>query len=207
MMEWIQLQFALLRDFYRREFGRQVRVTAIAFAAIMVLAFVAALVFKDMAARIVQSFSDAISQSGILGEDGMPSMLGIFGNNLRATALAVLMGFVPYLYLAALPLGVNAGILGLFGGFYLNSGYSLLAYLAGILPHGIFELPAVVLALAMGILLCRSTVDYMRNNVKGVMGPLMANMARVFVLNIIPLLLVASVLEVYVTPAVMDLFL
>jgi stage II sporulation protein M len=205
-MEWIRLQFSLLRDFYHREFRQQVRVAAIAFLVVMVLGFVAALLLPDMAAGVVASFADAIRQSGILDKDGMPGMWAIFANNLRATALSAVLGFVPYLYLSALPLGVNAGILGLFGGFYLNSGYSLLTYLAGILPHGIFELPAVVLALAMGIYLCRSTVDYMRRNTKGVMGPLIANMARLFVLIVVPLLLVASVLEVYVTPWVMGLF-
>lgn len=206
-MDWVKKQFALLRDFYQREFWSSVRMLALAFAAILVLAFLASLIFKDAAGRIIQVYAAAVSESGLIGEDGSISALAVFGNNVRATLLTVAMGFVPYLYLPALPLGTNAGILGLFGGYYVSSGHTILAYLAGVIPHGIFELPALVLSLTIGITLCRSLVDYMRNNPKGVMKPLLLNMARVYVLNVVPLLFVASFIEVYITPSVMGLFL
>ena len=98
-------------------------------------------------------------------------------------------------------------VLGLFAGVYVNNGISLLAYFAGIVPHGIFELPALILALSSGIYLCRKVTDYVRHNEKGVMGPLMKDLLRLFVMHIIPLLMAAAVIEAYVTPQLLKLFL
>ena len=100
-----------------------------------------------------------------------------------------------------------APVLGLFAGVYVNNGISLLAYFAGIVPHGIFELPALILALSSGIYLCRKVTDYVRHNEKGVMGPLMKDLLRLFVMHIIPLLMAAAVIEAYVTPQLLKLFL
>ena len=82
-----------------------------------------------------------------------------------------------------------------------------LAYFAGIVPHGIFELPALILALSSGIYLCRKVTDYVRHNEKGVMGPLMKDLLRLFVMHIIPLLVAAAMMEAYVTPQLLKLFL
>ena len=96
----------------------------------------------------------------------------------------------------------------MFAAYYVNNGVSLLVYLAGILPHGIFELTALMLAFAGGFLLCRQITQYVRSNTKGMMKPLMLNLLRVLdnPHQDIPLLAVAAVAEVYVTPHVMALF-
>ena len=94
-------------------------------------------------------------------------LLALFGNNVRASAVSILYGFIPFLYLTALALGTNALILGVFAAYYVNNGVSLLVYLAGILPHGIFELTALMLAFAGGFLLCRQITQYVRSNTKG----------------------------------------
>ena len=77
---------------------------------------------------------------------------------------------------------------------------------AGILPHGIFELPALCLSLAAGLCLCQNINRYIRKNEKGIMKPLLLNILRVTGLVVIPLLVVAAIMESYVTPAVMQLF-
>ena len=67
--------------------------------------------------------------------------------------------------------------------------------------------PALILALSSGIYLCRKVTDYVRHNEKGVMGPLMKDLLRLFVMHIIPLLMAAAVIEAYVTPQLLKLFL
>ncbi len=130
-----------------------------------------------------------------------------------AAYIVVIAGFVTIIdlllqaYLPALSIGINSLLLGLFAGVYVNNGISLLAYFAGIVPHGIFELPALILALSSGIYLCRKVTDYVRHNEKGVMGPLMKDLLRLFVMHIIPLLMAAAVIEAYVTPQLLKLFL
>ena len=196
-------QLRALGDFWREEYGRWVGMTAIAFLVLVVLSYIAGRLFPEIPAAILTYFSEVVADSGIVRDDGSFSALALFGNNLRAMVLSTLYGFIPFLYLPALSMGVNAILLGMVASS-VNGQWLLLA--AGILPHGIFELPALCLSLAAGLCLCQNINRYIRKNEKGIMKPLLLNILRVTGLVVIPLLVVAAIMESYVTPAVMQLF-
>lgn len=196
-------QLRALGDFWREEYGRWVGMTAIAFLVLVVLSYIAGRLFPEIPATILTYFNEVVADSGIVRDDGSFSALALFGNNLRAMVLSTLYGFIPFLYLPALSMGVNAILLGMVAAS-VNGQWLLLA--AGILPHGIFELPALCLSLAAGLCLCQNINRYIRKNEKGIMKPLLLNILRVTGLVVIPLLVVAAIMESYVTPAVMQLF-
>lgn len=196
-------QLRALGDFWREEYGRWVGMTAIAFLVLVVLSYIAGQLFPEIPATILTYFNEVVADSGIVRDDGSFSALALFGNNLRAMVLSTLYGFIPFLYLPALSMGVNAILLGMVASS-VNGQWLLLA--AGILPHGIFELPALCLSLAAGLCLCQNINRYIRKNEKGIMKPLLLNILRVTGLVVIPLLVVAAIMESYVTPAVMQLF-
>lgn len=196
-------QLRALGDFWREEYGRWVGMTAVAFLVLVVLSYIAGRLFPEIPATILTYFNEVVADSGIVRDDGSFSALALFGNNLRAMVLSTLYGFIPFLYLPALSMGVNAILLGMVASS-VNGQWLLLA--AGILPHGIFELPALCLSLAAGLCLCQNINRYIRKNEKGVMKPLLLNILRVTGLVVIPLLVVAAIMESYVTPAVMQLF-
>ena len=197
-------QFRAIGDFWRAEYGRYVGMTAAAFLVLLVLSYIAGRLFPDIPVSVISAFNEDIAGSGIVHEDGSFNVLALFANNLRAMVLGVLYGFIPFLYLPALALGVNAAILGMLASL-IDGQWLLLA--AGILPHGIFELPALFLSLAAGLCLCKNINVYICKNEKGVMKPLLLNILRVVVLLVLPLLVIAAVMETYVTPALMQLFL
>lgn len=196
-------QLRALGDFWREEYGRWVGMTAVAFLVLVVLSYIAGRLFPEIPATILTYFNEVVADSGIVRDDGSFSALALFGNNLRAMVLSTLYGFIPFLYLPALSMGVNAILLGMVASS-VSGRWLLLA--AGILPHGIFELPALCLSLAAGLCLCQNINRYIRKNEKGVMKPLLLNILRVTGLVVIPLLVVAAIMESYVTPAVMQLF-
>ena len=197
-------QLRAIGDFWRAEYGRYVGMTAAAFLVLLVLAYIAGRLFPDIPVTVISAFNEDIAGSGIVQEDGSFNVLALFANNLRAMVLGILYGFIPLLYLPALALGVNAAILGMLASL-IDGQWLLLA--AGILPHGIFELPALFLSLAAGLCLCKNINAYIRKNEKGIMKPLLLNILRVTVLLVLPLLVIAAVMETYVTPALMQLFL
>ena len=197
-------QLRAIGDFWRAEYGRYVGMTAAAFLVLLVLAYIAGRLFPDIPVTVISAFNEDIAGSGVVREDGSFDVLALFANNLRAMVLGILYGFIPFLYLPALALGVNAAILGMLASL-IDGQWLLLA--AGILPHGIFELPALFLSLAAGLCLCKNINAYIRKNEKGVMKPLLLNILRVTVLLVLPLLVIAAVMETYVTPALMQLFL
>ena len=196
-------QLRALGDFWREEYGRWAGMTAVAFLVLVVLSYIAGRLFPEIPATILTYFNEVVADSGIVRDDGSFSALALFGNNLRAMVLSTLYGFIPFLYLPALSMGVNAILLGMVASS-VNGQWLLLA--AGILPHGIFELPALCLSLAAGLCLCQNINRYIRKNEKGIMKPLLLNILRVTGLVVIPLLVVAAIMESYVTPAVMQLF-
>ena len=199
----MKMQLRALGDFWREEYGRWVGMTAIAFLVLVVLSYIAGRLFPEIPATILTYFNEVVADSGIVRDDGSFSALALFGNNLRAMVLSTLYGFIPFLYLPALSMGVNAILLGMVASS-VNGQWLLLA--AGILPHGIFELPALCLSLAAGLCLCQNINRYIRKNEKGVMKPLLLNILRVTGLVVVPLLVIAAIMESYVTPAVMQLF-
>ena len=196
-------QLRALGDFWREEYGRWVGMTAVAFLVLVVLSYIAGRLFPEIPAAVLTYFNEVVADSGIVRDDGSFSALALFGNNLRAMVLSTLYGFIPFLYLSALSMGVNAILLGMVASS-VNGQWLLLA--AGILPHGIFELPALCLSLAAGLCLCQNINRYIRKNEKGVMKPLLLNILRVTGLVVVPLLVIAAIMESYVTPAVMQLF-
>ena len=208
-------QFRAIVSFWREQYGHYVFITTIAFLAICVMAYIAGRIFPDIPTRIIDWFNESVENSGIVQEDGSFSVLALLGSNVRAMVLSALYGFIPFLYLPALSLGLNAAIIGMLAAMMQER---WLLFAAGILPHGIFELPALVLSLAAGLCLCQNINHYIRKNEKGVMKPLMLNLLRVICLLVLPLLtvftrhvqkrllVVAAVMECYVTPQVMQLF-
>ena len=181
------------------------------FLVLVVLAYIDGPHFPDITVTVIRAFNEVVADSGIVRDDGSFSALALFGNNLRAMVLSTLYGFIPFLYLPALSMGVNAILLGMVASS-VNGQWLLLA--AGILPHGIFELPALVLFCAAGLYLCSRVTARVRGDKEVRILRTLSEVSTLFLyvilrvtgLVVIPLLVVAAIMESYVTPAVMQLF-
>ena len=204
MLTWLARQRQQLHGFYRDGFGRAFGMTALAFAVITVASYLVTLGYSAPIERLVELFREQIADRGIVDADGNFSAVKLFFNNFQACLLAVGYGFSPFLYLPAVSLGINAMMFGGFASYYVQQGLPLWYYGAGTLPHGIFELPALFLAMAGGLYLCRTLVRYVRRNEKGLVGPVVLNLVRLLVMHITPLLMAAAAIEAYVTPRIME---
>jgi uncharacterized membrane protein SpoIIM required for sporulation/ABC-type transport system involved in multi-copper enzyme maturation permease subunit len=133
---------------------------------------------------------------------------GIFTHNLWVVGISLALaplsfGAVPLM----LPLPAML-LVGLFAGEAAFAGLNPLVFLAVfILPHGILELAAVVLGMGFGLRLgaCIMSPPPGFSISEGLLLSL-ADLLKVFVLLVIPLLLLAAVVEVYVTPLVVMRF-
>jgi ABC-type transport system involved in multi-copper enzyme maturation permease subunit len=127
---------------------------------------------------------------------------GIFEHNVRVVGIALLLAPLSF-GTAPLLLPLSALLLvGFFAGEASFLGLNPLVFLlVFILPHGVFELPAVILAMAFGL---RMGVCIMSPppgfSISESLLLALADLLKVFFLVVIPLLLLAAVAEVYVTP-------
>ncbi len=126
----------------------------------------------------------------------------IFANNVRSTAIIFLLGTFTFGVLGILLYMVNAGLIGGVLSLFAYVGVSpWMLFAAGILPHGIFELPALILSGAAVLHMAVGLVTPQTGKSIGeVVIDLLADWAKAFLGVIIPLLLVAAIIETYVTP-------
>lgn len=185
----------------------QIRVTAGAFGVLVLVGFVVGLVRPAAVEPLLNLFSDMIELRGMEQLAGMELAESIFSNNLFALFWAIMLGFLPFLRLPALELGLNALLLGGFAAYYRHGGGSLVFYLAGVLPHGVTELSALVVSCASGLWLCRTVTDRILGRedtptIRETFGGCM----RAYVRYIAPLLLISALIETFVTPAILSQF-
>lgn len=146
----------LSRDLIKREFLN----TAAAFGVLVLLGFAAGMIFPDMAQQTLQNFAAQVEQLGLTDDVPQSQMMAtLFFNNITASLLSMLYGLIPFLPLSALALGTNALMLGAFAAIYQQQGIGLGVYVLGVLPHGIFELSALILSCALGLLICRTGTE------------------------------------------------
>ena len=204
-MTFFKEQCRRMHSFYHGDFSYYLRITAAAFLTIVVVSFVFGMAAPDFSSKLVEQFAQQVSDLGILQGNATLLAAGLFANNLRVILIGIIYGLLPMVYLPALSLGINASMLGVFAAYSMHNGISLWQYALSILPHGIFELPALVISLAMGFYLCHCTTLRLRKKTQGLVKSALGECMRVVAMHIIPLLFVAAVIESFVTPRILEL--
>lgn len=168
----------------------------------------ASALLKNMPAEDIANMAHRVQDSPRLAQMGVSlTVPSLFVHNVRAVAVMLLAGLISFSVLGilffVLNLGLIGGVLGLFAMFGVSP---ILLFLAGLLPHGIFEIPALMLG---GAAVLRIGVGLVTPQIGKSMGEvlieLLADWTKVFLGLIVPLLAVAAVVETYVTPAILAL--
>ena len=205
----LKYQIGGMKDSWQNGLSGEALRAAIAFPVLVVLAFVLCMAFPTLREGLLSYVFAAMDGTGALNEDGTLSAMAIFSNNLRATVFIMVYGLIPFIQLPALALGVNALVIGVLAAWYVTEGYSIAAFLAAILPHGLLELPALVIAFSVGLYVCGHVTRRLFRWDESALHiwDCLVLMSRTLLLVLFPLLTAAAVVEAYVTPLVAALFL
>ena len=145
----------------------------------------------SLLASLLQQMGTFFDAKDLSGPDGQIAASRLFLSNCYAAALAFLLGILPLLFLPVWPLLLNAALLG---------AVAAAALAAALLPHGIFELPALILSDGLGLVLCRSMTRRLLGKTEPLpFWALAHELSRLFVLGVVPLLAVAALIESYFT--------
>lgn len=202
---------ATLKRFYRRDVPELLRlnrpdlvVVLIGLAAAVFIGWFFAVSYRLprevlVLEGITREAFDQFEGSGVL-----PSLSawGILSHNVRSLLAAGLLAVLSFGSLAILMLMAPIAIIGFMTVQLTMSGYNPLLFLATfILPHGIIELPAAILATAAAVRMGMSIVSPPPGlTVSQSWLQALAHFIKLFVLVVLPLLAVAAVIEVYITP-------
>ena len=126
----------------------------------------------------------------------------IWGHNVQAIMVILLLGLFSFGVLGALAYLMNMGLIGAVLALIGTLGGSPLKVgIYGILPHGIFELPALILASAailhIGIVL---VTPRPQQTLGEVMIEVIADWMKIGIGLVLPLLTLAAIIETWITP-------
>lgn len=209
---------ASIGDWYRRVVGSSFRRALPAMGLMLLVAAASTWVSYDW---VTNNVSDTLSQASAEDLKKLQENLGdlpdlesvsgnlnagfLFLNNTRAMALIFLAGMVSFSVLGVLFYMINVSLIGGVYAFLELIGVSPLpVFLAGVLPHGIFELPALLIGSAVVLYIGAALVTPQNGKSMGeVVIELMADWAKIFVGLVVPLLAIAALVEAYITPGIL----
>ncbi len=182
-----------LREQYKKSFDFIKESRKFIYAIIMIFFVFALIGFfvpipEQLAEGILEYLKKIVSQTEGMSQNQL--IWFIFENNSTSSFFGIILGIF---------LGVFPVIISIFNGYILgfvgylsvigSGGFSVLFRL---LPHGIFELSAVFISLGMGMKL--GTFIFQKNKLESFLSYLL-NSLRVFILIVIPLLIIAAIIE------------
>ena len=157
----------------------------------------------DSLSGVEANFNHNLAELGFVSAGGAA---WVFFTNLRALLIATILGIFSFGVLGVVVLMVPLALTGFFAGQVALIGLSSLQFFAAfILPHGLFEISAAVLEGAAILRLGASLISPPSGKTLSE-GWLMAlaDWAQISLALVVPLLLVAALIEVFVTPLVVS---
>ena len=171
---------------YLKQIKKHILIIIIIFLITALISFIfpAPDIISEKIMEIIQEIIDKTQ-----GMNSTELIIFIISNNVQTSFLGMIFGFILGIF-PVITAVVNGYVLGFVGLMTLNleGGISLLK----LLPHGIFELPAVFIALGLGLKL--GTFPFQKNMKKS-LREYLENSIRVFLLIVLPLLLIAGIIE------------
>ncbi|MCX7837922.1 MAG: stage II sporulation protein M [Anaerolineae bacterium] len=150
---------------------------------------------------------EALRQEPALQGTVLPRLTvdAIWAYNIRSLLVAAFLGLFSFGTLACLPIVATMGVLGFIWGeaqWFGVTGYVFL--LAALLPHGIIEIPAVILMTAFALRAGASIIAPPAGFTAGEnLLRALADFVKIVLFVVIPLLFIAAVIEVNITPQIL----
>jgi uncharacterized membrane protein SpoIIM required for sporulation/ABC-type transport system involved in multi-copper enzyme maturation permease subunit len=166
---------------------------------------VSQLIAKASPENLEKIASTAREMPGLAGLQQNISAPFLFLNNTRAITLIFFAGLFSFSVLGVILYMVNIGLIGgLFALFQLLGIQPWPLFQYGVLPHGVFEIPALMIGSAVVLYMGVVIVTPQTGKSMGeVILELLADWAKIFIGLVVPLLAVAAVIEAYITPALL----
>lgn len=131
------------------------------------------------------------------------NFLPLFWHNFSGALLVIIIGIIPIplYYLAIIENALSVGLL------LGVSNNPVMIFITGLLPHGIFEVPGQLISAAISARLVWFMIDkYIRHRrVETTLKQMITTSAVDTVVYALPLFLIASIIETYITPILLGL--
>lgn len=183
----------------RREFLPYLVATLVIFCVGIAAGYALVVSGDPSADQLLETIMGSFSQ--IIGDNSFMLALKIFLNNLEACVL-LFLGGATFGFLTFFVLFSNGVVIGLFADQIVEK-VGAVGLIAGLVPHGIFELPAIFISAALGLALARSLIAEAGGRRDAAADAV--RLGGIFLRVVVPLLAVAAVIEAFITPALLQI--
>jgi stage II sporulation protein M len=161
-----------------------------------------ALIGQNTVEGLMRQFGAVLEPLAPMGNVSILLFLAIFINNaikaLGLVFLGILLGLPPLLVI-----GLNGFIIGGLGSV-LGSANGWRYVIASFVPHGVIEIPVILLATALGLTVGMESLKWLVRRESRVKSQL-SDCLKVYLRWILPGLAIAAIIEVFVTPLLIGL--
>ena len=197
-------------ELFKNHYAKPTALIALISIVIAFFSFFVLMVFQDLLIEITDELFMHFEELGVNPNTSHSELfLIVLVNNLRVSGFMVLLGFIPIIVLPAIS-GVVTSIsvsmiLALFNTFDL---YPVQTLIYGILPHGIIELFAIYLAGGIGVFLSLNMFKKIFSSKRAEIniGIIIKDSIISYLIVVAPLIILAAVIEGFVTPVLIDNF-
>lgn len=210
----VRNQFTAAIQFFNNRLRRKFVIMLVAYLVILVLGAVAGTYSgKSGALGNASGYVDETAKVGGSEEDSdveesnLSTTIGYILHNGESDLIIIGLGIIPFVFASvwfsiftSVMSGASMGIAGASTG--MNTA---LLILGGMVPHGIFEFPAICLSTVTGIYLCSVITRKILGKETDTIGVAIINVLRTFLCLILPLTILAAIVEGNLTSMVMDL--
>jgi len=175
-------------------------VTILLFIVAMLVGWVGTAHTPAIGEQLMEVFEKEVAGQITVG-DPVDMCVKLLANNLEA-CIMLFLGGASFGILTLFILGLNGLVIGSVTEI-VSQGHSAAFIAAALLPHGIFEIPAFIIAGALGFCMAQSLIAEWYG--AGDTGEDARKYARLFLLYVLPLISVAALVEAFITPAVIQL--
>jgi len=166
-----------------------------------VIAYIYFLYHPEQAQSVFAKLAEILRRKIPL-QSGFKQALAIFINNSMGSFLALFLGLIPFLFLPVLSIISNGTAMGIVSAVSATQGLNPFKVFISIAPHGLLELPALFYAAGLGIYISREIIKYLffQEYVREPFIPLIKKIVITFIVVILPLLMIAALIESFITP-------
>lgn len=192
--------------FYKYKIRKKFRLLIVIFALVVVVGAFSYMQRPELFKKLINTVVSTIKSKNLDDISTFNASMVIFLNNLKVAFMAIVLGFIPFVFLSAFPIITNALILGVFSTMFVEKLGSVQLMLALLVPHGVVELLAIIYAGALGINLCYEITTKITKNKQTKIATIVKKTIISFMMIVVPLLFIAAIIESYITPLVANYF-
>ena len=200
MKKLYQHEWQLFKDSYWKPFVA----FFILFVASGVLGYFAFLGKENELNVLMEQIMNMFADKGLFEPDitNFKLALLLLKNNATASFVIYATGLLPIFLPAIMIIFANGALIGIVFSMMKTMGQGIfLPFMTAIVPHGIFEIPAVILSASLSFYVSVGMIKKLVHSDFS-LRTCLVNSLKTFVLVVLPLLVIAAFVEAFITPVI-----